>query len=210
MQRTAKLQGNVIPDSPDAAVSADIYFNNVLVYSGVLENVNSTTQHDFSTVATWDFSADLHGAVPVSIVVHNGAFTFVDIFMNYIGDVISQPVINHDAVWPLYVPKSIDILASDRNTLSDDQFYDKYQLNKKELKNNVTLSTVELTSDLNFGWVNKNTAESDGKDSVTINGVPRVRILLDPNQTGDWHYTVHNGERLDCIFTIQPPIFSNS
>ena len=107
-------------------------------------------------------------------------------------------------MWDLYTPANIDELQLDFG-LTNSDFENKYGLTKQQARENISIIET-VPTELFFGSPNENTAESDGKDNVTINGVPQTRQLIIPGQIGDWHYTIKNGERLDCIFTIQPPV----
>ncbi len=202
MIRTAQLQGKCYPESIDVPVNIDVYFNHELVFSGPVEKSQTPNEHEFGTVLTWNFDISVYGDIPLSIIVKNGNFQFVDVFMNYVGDELTVEF-KDDAIWPIYVPIDIDELKNDYQ-LDDESFFTKYNLTKHQSKNNIE-EILKVTTDQNFSHVNRNTAESDGKNSVVINGILQSRMLIDSNQTGDWHYLIQKDERLDCVFTVSAP-----
>jgi hypothetical protein len=52
--------------------------------------------------------------------------------------------------------------------------------------------------------VNNNSAETDGKSNVTINGVPQVRDPVDPTEIGDWWYQIFENDTFACNIFIDP------
>jgi hypothetical protein len=54
--------------------------------------------------------------------------------------------------------------------------------------------------------VNQNSIETDGKNNVKINGVDQFRVVVNPDETGDWYYCIPENGTLTCDIFVDPTI----
>jgi hypothetical protein len=54
--------------------------------------------------------------------------------------------------------------------------------------------------------INQKSIESDGKTNVKINGVSKLRHVIDLKQIGDWWYQIPDGAVLTCDIEVDPTI----
>jgi hypothetical protein len=64
--------------------------------------------------------------------------------------------------------------------------------------------TVVIPLENFYADINENSIETDGKINVKINGVDLVRNVIDPEQTGDWWYTISQNETFTCDIFVDP------
>jgi hypothetical protein len=57
-----------------------------------------------------------------------------------------------------------------------------------------------------WGDVNSNSIETDGKNNVKINGVDQSRVVVNPDETGDWYYSIPENGTLTCDIFVDPDI----
>ena len=204
--RTAKLVGVI---KSQELPHVDIYFNNVNVYSGHLSTISETSDSDVVILAIWDFDGYVYGTVNLKIVVNSGSFRFVDIVMNYTQVPDFDVELDHTIKWPYVSPASVKELKYDFFTLGNIKFFEKYRVEKKNVKNYTNLKSVTLFPDV-FRSPRQHPidAASDGKDNVKINDVLQPRNIVDPLQaTGPWHYFLESGQILICDFSVAHPFY---
>ena len=66
------------------------------------------------------------------------------------------------------------------------------------------VKTVIVPPDNFYAEINQNSIENDGKINVKINGVDQIRLVIDPEQTGDWWYTISQNETFTCDIFVDP------
>jgi hypothetical protein len=197
--RTAKLYGTTYPESDDSVVTVKVLFGGTEVYSGPAIPVDNISDYG-STLAIWQFDGNIHGTVPIVIEVDGGSLTFVNILMNYT-NIEKTYSLNTNATWPKAVPSKVEDLSDDHENLSDEEFVEKYSVDKNNLIPDYVIETVENV----FNDPNNNDINSDGKTNVKINGVSKTRNVIDPTQLGEWHWIVPNKGKLEFDFAINPP-----
>ena len=55
-----------------------------------------------------------------------------------------------------------------------------------------------------YGEVKNYSIETDGKVNVKINGIDQVRNVIDPEQIGDWWYSISQNETFTCDIFVDP------
>jgi hypothetical protein len=66
------------------------------------------------------------------------------------------------------------------------------------------VKTVIVSPENFYDDINQNSIETDGKINVKINGVDLVRNVIEPEQTGDWWYTISQNETFTCDIFVDP------
>jgi hypothetical protein len=64
--------------------------------------------------------------------------------------------------------------------------------------------TVVVSPENFYDDINQNSIETDGKINVKINGFDQVRVVINPEQTGDWWYTISQNETFTCDIFVDP------
>jgi hypothetical protein len=72
------------------------------------------------------------------------------------------------------------------------------------------IQTVTVLPENFYIDVNKNSAETDGKINVSIDGIDQVRNLINPEQTGDWWYQILENQNFTCDIFVDPDIVITS
>ena len=66
------------------------------------------------------------------------------------------------------------------------------------------IMTVVIAPEDYWDDINYNSVETDGKTNVQIDGVEQIRQVIDPEQTGDWWYTISQNETFTCDIFVDP------
>lgn len=160
-------------------------------------------------IIVFDFPMDLHGAIPFTLTVDGGKMTWSLTETNYHGDVKEMVDFKlEDGIWPNGVPSSKQEVWDDINSLTPEQLITKYT---EEASANaiyqITIPSADNWQDVN----GENTAESDGRDNVRIDGIPRpINIALRESGVamGDIHYQIESGSTFACDLIVVPPVLS--
>ena len=64
--------------------------------------------------------------------------------------------------------------------------------------------TVVIPPENFYADINQNSIETDGKINVKINGIDQARNVIDPEQIGDWWYTIGQNETFTCDIFVDP------
>jgi hypothetical protein len=202
--RIAKLCGNILPNSDDSDVTVNVLFDKTMVYSGPVTLGDDVPVYSSNILATWEFDSSIHGIVPITIEVNGGSLTFVTILMNYSALIKRKFILNTEAEWPAAVPTSGDDLRNDVLLFTEEEFLQKYAINKTDLVPNYATVAVVGTADA-FHDPNDN-VEDDGKRNVRINNIVQQHMFIDESQrTGEWHWVIPDQGILECDFLINPP-----
>ncbi len=66
------------------------------------------------------------------------------------------------------------------------------------------VQTVVVSPENFYADINENSIETDGKINAKINGVDQARNVIDPEQIGDWWYTISQNETFTCDIFVDP------
>jgi hypothetical protein len=64
--------------------------------------------------------------------------------------------------------------------------------------------TVVIPPENFYADINQNSIETDGKINVKINEADQTRLVIDPEQIGDWWYTIGQNETFTCDIFVDP------
>jgi hypothetical protein len=200
MTKTAKLYGQVQLAPGTSEVTASVFFNDTLVYSGPVQQTGEMTQHGLWSVAEWTYDPDqFDQTINLKIDVEGGTVNFSDILTETSAeehkDTVVDIVFKQDAAWKLYSPINIDELLADADG-SDSAFVEKYSMTKDQAKLNFNVSVYR-------------------RPHMTFND-PSVEYIVNPEISrpvsnvevaflGDWYYAINSGEALECSFRFQKP-----
>jgi hypothetical protein len=182
--RTAKIIGKVFGHNNQPA-SMVVNYNSEQVFSGLVPT--SFTEIDpqaecNEVLCTWETSSSATGNFPISITVADGALLLQSIVMNYVRHEESVEM-NPTAVWPAHKPVTIREFGLDANSLTNEEFYTKYQLDKNARNTHFNITRLTDMADRFM-----TPAKGHGKTNVRINGV------LQPQETYccfvDWNGTL--------------------
>lgn len=171
--RTAKIIGKVFGQNNQPA-SMVVDYNNEQIFSGPVPT--SFTEIDAQAecnevLCTWETSSSATGNFPISITITNGALLLNSILMNYVRH-HELAEISSTAVWPAHVPSSTGEFGLDANSLTNEEFYAKYQLDKNSRNTHFNITRLTHMAD-HF----MSPTKGHNKTNVRING------LLQPQET---------------------------
>jgi hypothetical protein len=207
--RTAKLYGKIGPEDENSTVIAKVSFGNIVVYHGPAIPESEQDEYGASVLASWDFDSSIQGIVPVKIEVSGGSLTLVNILMNHVGGPTKSYTLTQDIDWPSEPSGSLEDLVADYNDFSEEDFFERYGVNKNIVTESVSMTIEKHGQDI-FEDPNSNFADCDGKANVVINEVPQARDLIEvTNLVGEWHWPIPNNGVLTCDFVVEPPVFKD-
>lgn len=153
---------------------------------------------------------DWHGSLPLQLHCVKGVLYHDCVMANYAGK--AQELTGISEQWQSAHPQyDVATVVADLKSKSEVELINWYGDDlplSSDLVWSVVMPSVENYQDAN----GENTAESDGKDNVRLNGgMPResldvVQRRADPAMQGDWGYRIWAGETLTYDLILTAPV----
>jgi hypothetical protein len=202
MTKTAKLYGKVQPAPGTSEVTASVFFNDTLVYSGPVQQTGEMTQHGLWSVAEWTYDPDqFDQTINLKIEVEGGTVNFSDILTETSAedhkDTVVDIVFKQDAAWNLYSPINIDELLGDADG-PDAAFVEKYSMTKDQAKFNLNFSIARQQS---IKFPIKLDKEIYCDPTINRSSTRTIVEFL-----GDWYILINPGESFVCSVEFQKSV----
>lgn len=200
MTKTAKLYGQVQPGTSE--VTASVFFNDTLVYSGPVQQTGEMTQHGLWSVAEWTYDPDqFDQTINLKIEVEGGTVNFSDILTETSAedhkDTVVDIVFKQDAAWNLYSPINIDELMADADG-SGSAFVEKYGMTKDQAKFNLNFSITRRR----LPGLISNVDDQIQIDPTINRSFTKAMVAF----LGDWYILINPGESFVCSFEFQKSV----
>ena len=195
-QRTAQLIG--FSDGCEIAIT----WNNAEVFRDSVSAAG--TKDDLIVLAEWSTDTEILGDIPLVIECLSGSLHFANIHMN-MWEPITERQLTSQPGWTIYTPTEQELLV-DLSQLTNEQIEHKYALTRSDIWQHTSLVEV-LSIENNFRQPLNATdlIVNDGKNSVTINGVPHARHDTEI-YAGNWHWLIQEGAIFSCVFQVDAPV----
>jgi hypothetical protein len=195
-QRTAQLIG--FSDGCEIAIT----WNNAEVFRDSVSAAG--TKDQLVVLAEWSTDTEVLGDIPLMIECLSGSLHFANIHMNMLAP-ITELQLTSQPGWTIYTPTEQEMLV-DLSHLTNEQITAKYGLTRSDIWQHTSLVEV-LSTESNFCQPFNATdfIATDGKTSVTINGVSHERHDIEIFE-GHWHWLIQEGEIFSCLFRVDEPI----
>lgn len=178
-----------------------IIWNGDEVFSG---DIPAAGNNDSPAIlAQWETDTEIVGDIPLVLTSLQGEFTFVNIHMNMFRAVGEWQFVATPN-WTQYTPEDTE-LFSDYVNLSVEQIQTKYGLDRSTISQWIRyVELVSMADHFEQPLKAYDFTDTDGKESVAIDGVPKIRHSVD-YYNGPWHWPVYSRGTLTCNFRVDRP-----
>jgi hypothetical protein len=208
--RSMKIFG----EAQGSNVVVTINLDGIQVFSGTVlskPEFSERTVENLGTdwlLAQFDFPLTTHGTVPLSLHVSGGDIIYTQTRCNYAVPTISFVKVSPDAQWPNGRPESDSEILADAESLTREQWRAKYGQRRRECLIVASSPKEDSWDDANGP---SNSANDDGRQNVTINGVPQqldAAMRAQRGLLGDHAYKLYDGETFNCDLVITAPVIN--
>ena len=122
--------------------------------------------------------------------------------VNWQTDAVCEYIGNTDLVG--YVPFELTVINGTAAFGRIEANYSGFELAVDRTDPDNPVRTVLVPPENFYDDINQNSIETDGKSNVFLNGIAKIREVIDPTQVGDWWYTISQNETLTCDIFVDP------